>query len=191
MRHKNSLKTLIFAFLILFTCSCSQLRYTDYGRPLDFLKVKKVSRLTSLKVESQESQTNFALNENKKQYFSTVDQPSKRKMQSDDSIYSDNSIIALNPFNHQMTNPFKNNLQSLNVNFFKTSLSNSFSEENKVVDYFHDDTDNIILAVLCVFFPPIAVFLLYGISNEFWIDLLLTVCFLLPGIIYAFYLCFF
>ena len=113
MRHQIPLKTLIFAFLILFTCSCSQLRYTDYGRPLDFLKVKKVDRLTSLKVESQDSQTNSVRSENKKQYFSNFDGPSEREMQSDFvSINSDNSFIALNPFNHQKSIPFKNNPQS-------------------------------------------------------------------------------
>ena len=41
------------------------------------------------------------------------------------------------------------------------------------------------LIVLCIFLPPLAVALVYGISDKFWIDLLLTLCFWLPGVIYA------
>ncbi|MBL0177072.1 MAG: YqaE/Pmp3 family membrane protein [Ignavibacteria bacterium] len=41
------------------------------------------------------------------------------------------------------------------------------------------------LIVLCIFLPPLAVALVYGITDKFWIDLLLTLCFWLPGVIYA------
>ena len=41
------------------------------------------------------------------------------------------------------------------------------------------------LVVCCIFLPPLAVALVYGISDKFWIDLLLTLCFWIPGVIYA------
>jgi uncharacterized membrane protein YqaE (UPF0057 family) len=41
------------------------------------------------------------------------------------------------------------------------------------------------LVVCAIFLPPLAVALVYGITDKFWIDLLLTFCFWIPGVIYA------
>lgn len=45
----------------------------------------------------------------------------------------------------------------------------------------------IIEIILAIFIPPLAVALRYGLSSAFWINLLLTILGLLPGIIHAFY----
>ena len=42
------------------------------------------------------------------------------------------------------------------------------------------------LVVCCILLPPLAVALVFGITDKFWIDLALTFCFWLPGVIYAF-----
>jgi len=49
-------------------------------------------------------------------------------------------------------------------------------------------SDNMILIyILCVLLPPLAVYLHQGeINNKFWISLLLTLLFWIPGVIYAF-----
>jgi uncharacterized membrane protein YqaE (UPF0057 family) len=44
---------------------------------------------------------------------------------------------------------------------------------------------NIIEIILAVLLPPLAVFLHEGINNRFWISLLLTILFFIPGVIYA------
>lgn len=44
---------------------------------------------------------------------------------------------------------------------------------------------NIIEIILAVLLPPLAVFLHDGIGNSFWISLILTLLFIIPGIIYA------
>ncbi|RWW33576.1 hypothetical protein BHE74_00010827 [Ensete ventricosum] len=41
--------------------------------------------------------------------------------------------------------------------------------------------------ILAILLPPVGVFLRYGIGEEFWIDLLLTILGYIPGIIYALY----
>jgi len=47
--------------------------------------------------------------------------------------------------------------------------------------------DPVVLALLCIFIPPLAVYLVRDIGTEFWIDLLLTLLlFWLPGVIFAF-----
>jgi uncharacterized membrane protein YqaE (UPF0057 family) len=53
----------------------------------------------------------------------------------------------------------------------------------------HDDANTILVILLCIFLPPVAVLIVKGVSTEFWLDLLLTLLFWLPGMIYAFIVC--
>ena len=43
----------------------------------------------------------------------------------------------------------------------------------------------VVLVLLAIFIPPLAVFLARGLGDEFWISLILTLLFWLPGMIYA------
>jgi uncharacterized membrane protein YqaE (UPF0057 family) len=46
--------------------------------------------------------------------------------------------------------------------------------------------NTLLMALLCIFLPPLAVYLHEGeINTRFWISLILTLLFWLPGIIYA------
>jgi uncharacterized membrane protein YqaE (UPF0057 family) len=48
------------------------------------------------------------------------------------------------------------------------------------------DTDTLLLVILAILLPPLAVYLHQGeINNKFWISLILTLLFWLPGVIYA------
>ncbi|MGE4218775.1 MAG: YqaE/Pmp3 family membrane protein [Alphaproteobacteria bacterium] len=44
---------------------------------------------------------------------------------------------------------------------------------------------DIIRIVLALFLPPVAVFLTVGLGLHFWLNLLLTLCFFLPGVVHA------
>ena len=47
-------------------------------------------------------------------------------------------------------------------------------------------TNQLLLVILAILLPPLAVYLHEGvINNKFWLDLLLTLLFFLPGVIYA------
>ena len=47
-------------------------------------------------------------------------------------------------------------------------------------------TNQLLLVILAIILPPLAVYLHEGtINNKFWLDLVLTLLFFLPGIIYA------
>ena len=47
-------------------------------------------------------------------------------------------------------------------------------------------TNTLLLVILAILLPPLAVYLHQGeINSKFWIDLLLTLLFFLPGVIYA------
>ena len=48
------------------------------------------------------------------------------------------------------------------------------------------ETNMVLLVILAILLPPLAVYLYEGeINNKFWISLILTLLFFLPGIIYA------
>jgi uncharacterized membrane protein YqaE (UPF0057 family) len=47
-------------------------------------------------------------------------------------------------------------------------------------------TNTILLAILAILLPPLAVYLHEGVINgKFWLSILLTLCFWIPGVIYA------
>lgn len=47
------------------------------------------------------------------------------------------------------------------------------------------DTDLLLLVIIAIFIPPLAVGLYEGITTNFWIDLILTLLFFVPGLIFA------
>jgi uncharacterized membrane protein YqaE (UPF0057 family) len=47
------------------------------------------------------------------------------------------------------------------------------------------DTNQVLLIILAILIPPLAVGLKEGIGSRFWISLLLTLLFFVPGVIYA------
>lgn len=48
-----------------------------------------------------------------------------------------------------------------------------------------DDTELLLYIILSILLPPLAVYLLYGISTNFWISVILTILLWLPGVIFA------
>lgn len=48
-------------------------------------------------------------------------------------------------------------------------------------------TNKLLMIIIAVILPPLAVALDSGLSKQFWISLVLTLLFYLPGLIYALY----
>lgn len=50
------------------------------------------------------------------------------------------------------------------------------------------DTDTLLLVIIAFFIPPLAVYLLYNeFGTPFWVNLILTLLFYVPGLIHALY----
>jgi uncharacterized membrane protein YqaE (UPF0057 family) len=47
---------------------------------------------------------------------------------------------------------------------------------------------DIVRIVIAIFLPPVAAFLTVGLALHFWINLVLTLCFFVPGMIHALWL---
>ena len=69
---------------------------------------------------------------------------------------------------------------------FYPQVSNTLNNESSNGDY-HNSRENFFLfVVLAIFLPPVCVGLWEGgFTFDFWIDLILTFCFWIPGVIYA------
>lgn len=70
-----------------------------------------------------------------------------------------------------------------------TSVEKGFSTESSIAEIdapsSPTEVDVIILVILAILLPPLAVFLHSGIGTPFWISLILTLLFWIPGVIYA------
>lgn len=64
------------------------------------------------------------------------------------------------------------------IKALKNAKKRSQLEENSEVTF-------LLLILLAILLPPVAVFLKRGISTSFWISLILTLLFWIPGVIYA------
>ncbi len=47
---------------------------------------------------------------------------------------------------------------------------------------------DILRIVIAIFLPPVAAFLTVGLGLQFWLNLVLTLCFFVPGMIHALWL---
>ena len=47
---------------------------------------------------------------------------------------------------------------------------------------------NVVRIILAIFLPPVAALLTVGLGLHFWLNLILTLCFFVPGMIHALWL---
>ena len=47
---------------------------------------------------------------------------------------------------------------------------------------------NIVRIILAIFLPPVAAFLTVGLGLHFWLNIILSLCFFVPGVIHALWL---
>lgn len=67
----------------------------------------------------------------------------------------------------------------------KRAKKKSIKKEIKNAIKSASDTESLLLVIVAILLPPLAMALYDGISNRFWISLLLTLLFYLPGLIYT------
>lgn len=74
------------------------------------------------------------------------------------------------------------------INFSEMTKANQVFEGNKIAQHtYKAQVNDLVLIILGIFIPPLAVYLYEdAITTNFWVDLILTLFFWLPGIIFAF-----
>lgn len=96
--------------------------------------------------------------------------------------------IALTPkkVSKQLEKEYRN-WDKFNRNYSTELLASSKEYNYVTLNNSSARVNEIVLAILAIFIPPLAVFLFEdSITANFWVDLLLTLLFWLPGIIFAF-----
>jgi len=79
-----------------------------------------------------------------------------------------------------------NRNMDLSTPYLNSSINNIDYQMNK-----SSQVNEIVLIILCIFIPPLAVYLYEdSITTNFWVDLIATLLFWLPGMIFAFLVCF-
>jgi|ERR1035437_8046918 uncharacterized membrane protein YqaE (UPF0057 family) len=69
---------------------------------------------------------------------------------------------------------------------FYPEFTDARSNESKKSEYHNGREDFFLYVILAIFLPPVCVGLWEGgFTFDFWIDLILTFCFWIPGVIYA------
>jgi uncharacterized membrane protein YqaE (UPF0057 family) len=164
--------------------SCGIMKNTDFSsqKYTNFKKGEAAINYKKTDNEKKEVASN-AFVSNKKEISDnssvTTNEPSQAVLNS----VQKNKIESGNKENSNYINPkgTEKNKISRSLLMVKNRLHNesTTSTENG------GDTGLIILVILAIFLPPLSVFLARGLGNEFWLDLLLTILFWVPGVIYA------
>ena len=64
-------------------------------------------------------------------------------------------------------------------------LAKRFFNNANTASVAHDDVELLLFVILAIILPPLCVFLARGMGTEFLLDLILTILFWVPGVVYA------
>ena len=82
-------------------------------------------------------------------------------------------------------NNYNREIDLSNLNFNEPNIETQQEQFKK------EAASEILLVILCIFIPPLAVYLYdNSVNTNFWVDLLLCFIFWFPGVIFAFLVCF-
>jgi uncharacterized membrane protein YqaE (UPF0057 family) len=101
---------------------------------------------------------------------------SNNKDEQNEAVFTDYNYVVKGVKGNPKTE--MNNYQNKPDIVQPVNYSNSSKPSSNGVPYW-------LIVILAIFIPPLAVAIAYGIVDKFWICLLLTFCFFIPGMIYA------
>ena len=191
MKRHLSFISVIVASGLLFSCKNSvELMKRHYGSGY-YLSVNKGAKH---KTPEQEKSEKIVNTEIKKVLTSVVKENSiVQTVHENDVITASTTKIPSTLMHKRIVVPTSFDLQATKKTIVERSLSSSKQNHKTALKSLKGGgTDNeIVLAILCIFIPPLAVFLKEdSIGTHFWIDLILCILFWLPGVIFAFLVCF-
>ncbi len=174
--------------------SCSNFRYTDYGKPLDFLHAKRYKAKTQKVDEKRSSEETLVLEETKEAPIVTpvvteVEAPEVGEVAVAETVEPKQVVepakatearvvveeVAETQLAMEETSTAEVSKKQLRKLNNATSTIRKFSNSNTT-----ETTADILIILLCFLLPPLAVFLVHDIGREFWINIILL--FLLFGI---------
>ncbi|MFN3402810.1 MAG: YqaE/Pmp3 family membrane protein [Cytophagaceae bacterium] len=144
---------------------------------------------TIKKKQANESPVNFSNEE----LSASVEKETNVKYQNvtdllDDNTNVNNILPNVNNSNHKVESPEVHNSEPVSLS--KKEVRKAIKElkkEKSVNKEDRADTNTLLLVIIAILLPPLAVALVDGITGPFWLSLILTLLFYVPGLIYALY----
>lgn len=190
---------LIGIFAILLLGSCQSVRYTDYGRPLDFLRADHNKKKKAEIITPTEHVAEFTTTEKADiadvaeapEYRETEEPPIKSPaVSADEAELVEGAPQKMEaPETVAVEVPERTEANQTNwLDRLKPVIpsGNLMQVKTKKEPASPLSESDILLIILCIILPPLAVYLMDGIGTSFWLDLILTLIFWLPGVIFAF-----
>ncbi len=171
---KKIITFLVLTGSILFISACSSRKAAHFGRinPVqhDYKKNRQVNHIP-------DSYTDAAT------IHTALDQPVTSERESSETVFAPLPVqSALQPTVISQPEKYEQTLKKDKIS--KKDLKRSVKQASQA-NYTVFMT--ILLVVLAIILPPVAVLLVDGLRGPFWLSILLTILFYLPGIIYAFF----
>ncbi len=216
------LKYLTYIILIAFLHSCSSWQYTNYGKPFDFLKAQRFNHKTKMISTKNETKLNLerhktglnntAINSSKKHVNLTKKASAiKNEICEEKRIDTNQSIIKKSEIlNHTSSNKTKSKVMNIVAKKIQHQFERALATPNATTSIKEKRPNNkleeitdFVLLLICLIFPPVAVWWVFDTNKEFWIDLMcylpffvfsafgfdLFILFVLP-VLYAIYVIF-
>lgn len=170
MKKKNLLR-LIFALVILTTYSCNAPKIGHFHNTYKpYVKNEKPTKA----IVSNET------------FIAEVNYPERPELKISET---DNQAITQkkNSFSTQQSETFpKTTLPSKELKGNeRKAIKKEIKAEFKKLKNNETEVNTLLLVIIAILLPPLAVALVDGITGPFWLSILLTLLFYLPGLIYA------
>jgi uncharacterized membrane protein YqaE (UPF0057 family) len=211
----NVFYKLISLILIVSSFSCGTTKLTNYGRPLNFLSNHRVPRVGSkiqkgISITASKEQQLAIKKPNNNHVLTSVKEAQyfleKQNKLADIDIQKHHSFVSHFEDKGFVKRPEKSTTQVvtnkienlINANKFSNKFNTSSSEGLSPINFLNDDISDLVLLLICLLFPPVAVWWRYEFGNQFWIDILLyapmvffsSASFAILPMLYAIYVCF-
>ena len=187
MQYQKYLSYLIF---IISLNSCTTWHYTNYGKPFDFLKAQRVScksqetssndllqpfpsmaKMESKKSNSNKTEKQYAIEERYTPKNRFINENSIEQSESTNHRLNEQKEVNLNKAKHKMMNALTKKVQHRIEKELAKSSAIASSTNAKPLNKLEEITDFALL-LLCLIFPPAAVWWVFDTNKEFWIDLM-------------------
>ena len=206
----------ICCLLLIVSCfSCGTSKLTNYGRPLHFLSNQRVPRAN--KEFNQNEALNYDVQKmivSKKNNNVHLDKSSvkvipfaKKAVEKIDLNITETERFFLkdesstfSKMNIKLEGSFFNKkIENLiNANKFSNHFNTSSFQRSSPIKNLNDDISDLVLLLICLLFPPVAVWWRYDFREQFWYDLLLYAPMIITSnatwaflpVLYAIYVCF-
>lgn len=201
---------------LLFFGSCGTWHYTNYGKPFDFLKAQRITKVNNshtkgnniITISSHELSIQIQNDDNSIDVKPSEKVMNNKKKTHQDMVLKKKKIIPSNVGNSLNLQKKKDDTE---INVVKKIIENKVAKKmadisnttayvnHQPINFKNEDISDILLLLICLLFAPVAVWWVYELNKEFWIDVLLylpmlatmNAALLIFPVAYAIYVCFF